>query len=390
METDEFEKRLEWLDTERQKANQAITVLSDRIRSLEELIGNQKQIISSLEKDLKVVSQTTGRIGQFDSVLEQVKTDLLKQINENDKKIPPQIRMLEKQERDDQNALSKRFGEIQAILPIVSDIKKNLQNRIEEESRLSQRIDSLGTYFEEVKSSFKGLPQEIKRTADDIQLSNKRIADIQVETTTLRKRLDEERNHNEINIGGLQKIEASLKSVLSQEAERKQAQIAFIEKASLAQVERDNTWKAWQEQVNSISGLGDDYSQKILALEATHKAIKQSLSELDQVNSRFDRRINELTEMHRLNEERFRQEWISFKSDDQKRWTNYQLTQEEQQQEDLRQFAKQAERITPIEDDLKDTKESITLINEETEKQLKVFYSAFHDLIESFDQTFSK
>jgi chromosome segregation ATPase len=390
METDEFEKRLEWLDTERQKANQAITVLSDRIRSLEELIGNQKQIISSLEKDLKVVSQTTGRIGQFDSVLEQVKTDLLKQINENDKKIPPQIRMLEKQERDDQNALSKRFGEIQAILPIVSDIKKNLQNRIEEESRLSQRIDSLGTYFEEVKSSFKGLPQEIKRTADDIQLSNKRIADIQVETTTLRKRLDEERNHNEINISGLQKIEASLKSVLSQEAERKQAQIAFIEKASLAQVERDNTWKAWQEQVNSISGLGDDYSQKILALEATHKAIKQSLSELDQVNSRFDRRINELTEMHRLNEERFRQEWISFKSDDQKRWTNYQLTQEEQQQEDLRQFAKQAERITPIEDDLKDTKESITLINEETEKQLKVFYSAFHDLIESFDQTFSK
>jgi len=390
METDEFEKRLEWLDTERQKANQAITVLSDRIRSLEELIGNQKQIISSLEKDLKVVSQTTGRIGQFDSVLEQVKTDLLKQINENDKKIPPQIRMLEKQERDDQNALSKRFGEIQAILPIVSDIKKNLQNRIEEESRLSQRIDSLGTYFEEVKSSFKGLPQEIKRTADDIQLSNKRIADIQVETTTLRKRLDEERNHNEINIGGLQKIEASLKSVLSQEAERKQAQIAFIEKASLAQVERDNTWKAWQEQVNSISGLGADYSQKILALEATHKAIKQSLSELDQVNSRFDRRINELTEMHRLNEERFRQEWISFKSDDQKRWTNYQLTQEEQQQEDLRQFAKQAERITPIEDDLKDTKESITLINEETEKQLKVFYSAFHDLIESFDQTFSK
>jgi CRISPR/Cas system CSM-associated protein Csm2 small subunit len=89
METDEFEKRLEWLDTERQKANQAITVLSDRIRSLEELIGNQKQIISSLEKDLKVVSQTTGRIGQFDSVLEQVKTDLLKQINENDKKNSP-------------------------------------------------------------------------------------------------------------------------------------------------------------------------------------------------------------------------------------------------------------------------------------------------------------
>jgi hypothetical protein len=54
---------------------------------------------------------------------------------------------------------------------------------------------------------------------------------------------------------------------------------------------------------------------------------------LDDINIRFDRRINELTEMHRLTEERFRQEWISFKTDDQKRWTNYLLTQEEQQQE---------------------------------------------------------
>ena len=33
-----------------------------------------------------------------------------------------------------------------------------------------------------------------------------------------------------------------------------------------------------------------------------------------------------------LTEERFRQEWVNFKADDQKRWTNYTLAQEEQQQ----------------------------------------------------------
>jgi uncharacterized protein YoxC len=136
--------------------------------------------------------------------------------------------------------------------------------------------------------------------------------------------------------------------------------------------------------------LGTDFSQKIATLESTHKAIKQSQAELDDVNLRFDRRINELTEMHRLNEERFRQEWISFKSDDQKRWTNYQLTQEELQQEDSRQSSKLLERITSIEDDLQASKESITLITEETEKQLKSFYSVFHDLIESFEQTFAQ
>jgi len=128
--------------------------------------------------------------------------------------------------------------------------------------------------------------------------------------------------------------------------------------------------------------------RKIAALEATHKAIKQSQVELDEVNLRFDRRINELTEMHRLNEERFRQEWLTFKSDDQKRWTNYQLTQEEQQQDDSRQMAKLQERIGSLEDELENSKETISLLTEESEKQLKSVFTVFHDLIESFDQTF--
>jgi hypothetical protein len=53
----------------------------------------------------------------------------------------------------------------------------------------------------------------------------------------------------------------------------------------------------------------------------------------EEITQRFDRRINEITEMQRLTEDRFRQEWVSFKADDQKRWTNYSLVQEEQQRE---------------------------------------------------------
>jgi hypothetical protein len=94
--------------------------------------------------------------------------------------------------------------------------------------------------------------------------------------------------------------------------------------------------------------------------------------------------------MHRLTEERFRQEWISFKTDDQKRWTNYLLTQEEQQQEDSRQQVKIFERITIVEDAAQEAKDAIALITEEIEKQLKAFLSLMHEVMESFEQTFSK
>lgn len=388
MELDELEKRLEWLDSERQKSNLEIKELRDKVSTLEDLLQKQKKETAALERELKAVSTTTGRVSQFDNALEQVRTDLVKQVADLEKKVTSNLRSLEKQEKDDQNSFSKRIGEIQTVIPMVTEVKKSLQNRLDEESRLSQRLDTLNSYYENLNLSIKTFEQANKRFADDNQLNNQRVSDLQVETTTLRKRLEEERNRGELNVAALQKLETSLKGLMAQEAERKQSQIAFVEKMSLSQIERDNTWKAWQEQINTLGDLSTDYAQKIAALEATHKAIKQSQVELDEVNLRFDRRINELTEMHRLNEERFRQEWLTFKSDDQKRWTNYQLTQEEQQQDDSRQMAKLLERIGSLEDELENSKETISLLTEESEKQLKSVFTVFHDLIESFDQTF--
>ena len=48
--------------------------------------------------------------------------------------------------------------------------------------------------------------------------------------------------------------------------------------------------------------------------------------------------------MTRLTEDRFRQEWVAFKADDQKRWTNYSLVQEEQSRELNRQFERPGSR----------------------------------------------
>ena len=57
------------------------------------------------------------------------------------------------------------------------------------------------------------------------------------------------------------------------------------------------------------------------ALEETQRAVKRSQDSFDDINRRLERRINEITEIQRLAEDRFRQEWVTFRADDQKRWT---------------------------------------------------------------------
>jgi AAA+ ATPase superfamily predicted ATPase len=97
MELDELEKRLEWLDSERQKSNLELKTVKDHVVGLETIIDKQKQAISSLEKELKVMSVINARVVQFDNVLEQVKIDIQKQISDLEKKQNPLLKALEKQ-----------------------------------------------------------------------------------------------------------------------------------------------------------------------------------------------------------------------------------------------------------------------------------------------------
>jgi hypothetical protein len=297
---------------------------------------------------------------------------------------------LEKQQKDDVNLYNKKIAEVQTVLPAINEVKKNLQIRIDEENRIAQRIDSIEKKSESRKDFELQSTQMQKRLTDDLQVEIKRVTDLQIETSALRKRVEEERNRNELNTESLRKLGIRQGELEVADIERRQNQSAFIEKLSLAQVERDNVWKEWQGRIGEINTLGDNFNTKLAELEATHNAIKKSQVELDDVNIRFDRRINELTEMHRLTEERFRQEWVAFKTDDQKRWTNYLLTQEEQQQEGDRQEVKILDRITNLEDAMQEAKDAIELITEEAEKQLKSYLSVLHELMESFEQTFTK
>jgi hypothetical protein len=66
------------------------------------------------------------------------------------------------------------------------------------------------------------------------------------------------------------------------------------------------------------------------------------------------------------------------------------LTQEEQQQESGRQRATLLERVTTSEDKILELKDSIDLITEEVEKQVRSYLSVLHDVVESFEQTFAK
>jgi hypothetical protein len=118
--------------------------------------------------------------------------------------------------------------------------------------------------------------------------------------------------------------------------------------------------------------------------------VKRAQSTLEELTQRVERRINEITEIQRLSEDRFRQEWVTFKGDDQKRWTNYTLTQEEQRNEATRQYDKLVEQSTHLEDGMQELNDMLQQTNELVEKRLQSIAALAHEWVTTYERTMGR
>jgi hypothetical protein len=161
----------------------------------------------------------------------------------------------------------------------------------------------------------------------------------------------------------------------------------FLDKQAVTQVERERVWKEWQARFDTIEKQAVDIESQLISLDTTHREVKRTQATLEELSQRVERRITEITEIQRLSEDRFRQEWVTFKGDDQKRWTNYTLTQEEQRNEAARLYDKLAEQGTHLEDGLQEVNDLLQQANELAENRLQSIMALAHDWVTAYERT---
>jgi predicted nucleic acid-binding Zn-ribbon protein len=89
-----------------------------------------------------------------------------------------------------------------------------------------------------------------------------------------------------------------------------------------------------------------------------------------------------------LGEERFRQEWSTFKSDDQKRWTNYTLTQEELQRENSRRVERLADQTSNLEDGIQEIQDIVQHLSDQSDKLLQSLLANLRDWVAQNERFF--
>ena len=390
MELDQIVKRLEWLEDERRRDKTVIASLESRLLAMEGGLPAVQQQLKDLAGDIARLSASLARFDQIEASMVQLRVDSARNLEAVEKIRTEHERETEKARRVELEGLNKSIGEVRKGLDPIPELKKTLQARMEEEFRLSRLIEEVERKVVESRRNDDEYKRSQRLVEERQSQDSKRIADILGEVAALRKRVDEFRGRVDLTTDQNRKIEARIGELFASEGERRQAQATFLEKQALIQVERERTWKEWLVRFENVEKQASGLDTQLQSLDTTHRSVKRSQEALDEVTQRIDRRINEITEVQRLAEERFRQDWTVFKADDQKRWTNYTIGHEEQQREFGRQFEKIGERFVVIEDIAQELQEAIQQINEETQKRLQGLVNLAHDYIAAYEKAFGR
>jgi chromosome segregation ATPase len=387
METDQIQKQIDFIDNERRKDRAAYATLEQRLSALEGTMPSWIQQIQELNSELTRTKAQLSRFDEIASALVQIRVEQARALEGIEKQRQEHDREVEKVRRSDQEAVTRSIAELRKALEPIPDLKRTLQSRIEEEYRLGRMIEEVDKKVKETARSDEEYTRIAKLTEEGRRQDSKRITDVQGEVAALRKRVDEQRGKIDLNADTVRKLDVRLGEFQSTDIERRQVISSFIEKQTLSIVERDRGWKDMQVRFDEISNRASNLDTQLQSLDATQRAVKRAQEGFEEITQRFERRMNEITEMQRLVEERFRQEWVSFKADDQKRWTNYTLAHDEQQREVGRSFEKIIERLALVEDSAVEVRDQIHVVVDDTQKRLQSLLAQVHNWVEEFDRT---
>jgi len=385
MEFEQITKRLEWLDDQERKSKASVSEIEKSLTSLETTVNAISKQLKALTKEVSDLVPAAARLNQFDEILSKQRAELNKAFEDIEKNAQRRERETGKQHQLELKDINASIDELRAATNF-EPFKKQLKDQSLEDKRLALAIQDMQPKIEEaLKQGELGL--NISKESEGTNRQNlKRITDIQAEIAAVRKHADEVREKTTLQSDSIRNLENRMTELMESEAGRKDAQSAFLDQQVLAQVERDHAWKDWQAKYEVFKKQAENMELQVAALDDTIRAAKRSQDAYNELNQKLERRIAEISEMQRLAEDRIRQEWVTFKADEQKRWTSHSLSQEEVMRDLRKDLDKIESNVTQLNDSSQTLQDQLHQTSSTTEQQLQELMNVSHEWLTAYER----
>jgi chromosome segregation ATPase len=245
------------------------------------------------------------------------------------------------------------------------------KERAHDEQRRALTVQDTRTAVDGIVRQSQEILETQKALEDAHRQDAKRLADLQGELASVRKRAEDAREKTTVHADSIRNMENRINELMETEAGRQERSAALLQQQALAQVERDRAWKEWQEKYDAFKQQAVNVESQVATFEEGVRSAQRAQEAYDGLNQRLERRIAEVGEIQRLAEDRIRQEWVAFKAEEQKRWAGHSLSLEESIRDLRKDLDKAEKRVTGLDDATQTMQDQLHQTTDTTEKQLQ-------------------
>ncbi|NPV40821.1 MAG: hypothetical protein HPY72_05690 [Anaerolineae bacterium] len=381
MDLEKALQKISDLESEIAVLKKALTTQTSRTNNLDEKVNSFLSTSRDQKKELERIGNTVNNLSQFDATIAKMRIEFNKKVEETEKSIIADEKMRDNLRRDEIKAINLALEKNKQ--DILKDIDQKLKMQLDETTRLVQKYKEMESSVsqkirgdEEMKGSLTGLASEFGQY-------KKKLESISADIEIYKKVQGEIREKQDAILTSIRNNDARIEEIVNSEAERKQTFLNYIEQNTINQRDRERMWKDWQQQFEeSIQQI----YRLLPELQNQQLELNKSKSAFDEITQRFERRINEITELYRMLDEKFRQEWNTYKTDSDKKWSNVSIAFEEKQDGISDQIDKIKERLLIVEDNTHEMQELLILMSKEIQKGMQGLMNMVNGWMDAFGE----
>ena len=322
-EVNELRKRLDWLDEERRKSVRKLAELEQRSALQERELVSRDRRIQDLEKQLSLVNAQLSRIPMVDTQLSQFRDDIVKMIEQYDKRRIEAERELDRLRRVEHEATSREIADIRKELPAIGRIEQELPLRQAEEARLANLIGVQLNTITQLGAQADNLERSLTFIEEKEKQDSRNIGEIQAVLLEINKRWEPISNRLEILGQNLSKVQTAAQTTSDAQVLLRKSISDWTEQVQIGEHERNQRLSGWQRTMDEHEATLARFNQDWVKFNNQYNESRTAVETMRSLQTHLEQQQREANELVRVESKRMESRWDQFVGEDSRKWKNF-------------------------------------------------------------------
>ncbi|MBN2471496.1 MAG: hypothetical protein JXN59_12295 [Anaerolineae bacterium] len=385
MDMNQVARMIEWLDEERRKDKAVIAALEERIQQQTETITQLTRRVGGVESDQTSLRGAFLPAGKDVDIIEQLRIEMMQMMEQSEARRQNTEREAERRAAISRDSLVRPVRELGERLDKLERTIEQMPAVRAEQDRLATSIPALQQRLEDLGKKLEEPDRRLVFLEEQRRADSRRVSDLQSELPELQRQIDSVRPKLELLEEMALRNEKRVLELQSDERERRDEIQQFIDQQSLLMQQRDQQLVTLEGKIGNYDEEMQAYMQRFETWSEAYRGMKRIIDDFERIGERLERRINEVAEMQRLSEDRFRQEWNDWSADDQKRWKQFTLTNDEAWRSHDKEFETYVAQLSDLAGQIPPLRESLDRVWSLERDRFKLYREQYQALLEEYD-----